>query len=216
MKSETGAGAFCLLPVCPSPRGDASHGPVYGASLKRELAQGFTLPDTAFPGYRHDCPRPSGRGRRPEAGRGGGCRHIEYRDRGGGFLPPPRLPHPPWRYPPRSSVWGGAEEGASAWVYSPGYGLSLGIATTAPAPRGGGEGRRPGGVGDAGILNPETGEGAFCPLPVCPSPRGDTSHGPGYGEGLKNELVRGFPLPDTALLGYPPPGGRMGWGMPAY
>ena len=47
--------------------------------------------------------------RRPEAGRGGGCRHIESRetgegwgmpaygkrrDRGGGFLPPPRLPHP--------------------------------------------------------------------------------------------------------------------------
>jgi hypothetical protein len=43
-----------------------------GKSLKNELARGFTLPDTAFLGYRHDCPLPSGRGRRPEAGRGGG------------------------------------------------------------------------------------------------------------------------------------------------
>jgi hypothetical protein len=71
-------------------------------------------------------------------------------------------------------------------------------------------------AGDTGILNPRvTGEGAFCPLPVCPSPRGDTSHGPGYGEGLKNELARGFILPDTALPGYHhdcprPPGGGGG------
>jgi hypothetical protein len=39
------------LPVCPSPRGDTSHGPVSGASLKRELVCGFALPDTVFPGY---------------------------------------------------------------------------------------------------------------------------------------------------------------------
>ena len=39
-----------------------------------------------------------------------------------------------------------------------------------------------------------------------PPPRGDTSHGPVYGENLKREPARGFALPDTALLGYPPPG----------
>ena len=44
-------------------------------------------------------------------------------------------------------------------------------------------------------------EGAFCPL-VCPPPRGDTSHGPGSGEGLKREPARGFPLPNTVFLGY--------------
>jgi len=91
-----------------------------------------------FPGYRHDCPRPSGRGRRPEAGRGGGCWHIESRDRGGGA----------------------------------------------------------------------------CPLPVCPSPRGDTSHGPVHGEGLKSGLARGFTLPDAPFPGYrrdcPQP--ETGWG----
>ena len=36
---------------------------------------------------------------------------------------------------------------------------SSGIATTAPAPRGGGGGQGPGGVGDAGILRPGRREG---------------------------------------------------------
>ena len=54
---------------------------------------------------------------------GGGCRHIGSRDRGGGTCPPPRLPLPPRRYLPRSSVWGESEEGAGVWVRSPGYGL---------------------------------------------------------------------------------------------
>ena len=35
-------------------------------------------------------------------------------------MPSPRLPLPPWGYLPRSSAWGGAEERAGAWVYSPG------------------------------------------------------------------------------------------------
>ncbi len=64
----TGEGAFCPLPVCPSPRGDTSHGPGYGEGLKRGPARGFPLPDTVFLGYRHDCPRPprgGGGGQRP-------------------------------------------------------------------------------------------------------------------------------------------------------
>ena len=36
--------------------------------------------------------------------------------------------------------------------------------------RGGGGGQRPGGVGDVSILKVETGEGAFCPRPICPTP----------------------------------------------
>ncbi len=48
---ETGEGAFC-----PLPHGRSSHGPVCGESQKKEPARGFTLPDTVFPGYRHDCP----------------------------------------------------------------------------------------------------------------------------------------------------------------
>ena len=58
-------------------------------------------------------------------------------------------------------------------------------------------GHLPPGVGDAGILEAETGEGAHAPLPVCPSPRGDTSHGPVSGENLRKKPV-------------------CGWGMPAY
>ena len=79
------------------------------------------------------------------------------------------------------------------------------------------------GVGDVGILKAETGEGAFCPLPVCPSPRGDTSHGPVYGASLKRELAQGFTLLDTAFPRVSPlqgrgeeARGRAGWGMPIY
>ena len=60
------------------------------------------------------------------------------RDRGGGFLPPPRLPLPPWRYLPRSSVWGEPEEGAGAGVYSPGYGFPR-VSPRLPPPLGAGE-----------------------------------------------------------------------------
>jgi hypothetical protein len=70
--------------------------------LPRSSVWGYA-PDTAFPGYRHDCPR---------LGRGGGCRHVESRDRGGGTCPPPRLPLPQGRYLPRSSVWGYAPDTA--------------------------------------------------------------------------------------------------------
>jgi hypothetical protein len=91
----------------------------------------------------------------------------------------------------------------------------LGYRHDCPRPRGGGGGRRPGGVGDAGILKAETGGGAFAPSPSAPPPRGDTSHGPVYGEGLKGEPARGFTLPDAPFLGYrhdyPRPSGR-GWG----
>ena len=57
--------------------------------------------------------------------------------------------------PPTVQCRGRTEEKASAWVSSPGYSLSPGIATTAPPGPGAGRGRRcdePGGVRDAGIL----------------------------------------------------------------
>jgi hypothetical protein len=54
------------------------HGPGYGGELEEKAGRGFALPDAVFPGYRHDCPRPpGGRGRRPEAGRGGGILQPE-------------------------------------------------------------------------------------------------------------------------------------------
>jgi hypothetical protein len=84
--------------------------------------------------------------------------------------------------------------------------LSSGIATTAPAPRGGGGGRRPGGVGDANILKPETGAGAFAPSPSAPPPEAIPPTVQCMGKSLKNELARGFTLLDTAFLGYPRPG----------
>ena len=100
-------------------------------------------------------------------------------------LAPSPDPTPTGVYLPRSSEWGEPEEGAGAGVYSPGYGFPR-VSPRLPPPLG---------VGDAGILNAETGEGAFCPLPVCPTPRAYTSHGPANGESLKREA---------------------GWGMLAY
>jgi hypothetical protein len=148
------------------------HGPAHGENLKKELVCGFALPGTAFPRV---SPALSLPGERRDA-------DILKAETGeGAFCPRPVCPTPTGVYPPRSRVWGGIEERASAWVRSPGYGFPRGIATTAPAPRGGGGGRRPGGVGDAGILKVETGEGAFCPLPVCPTPRGDVPTVQGMG-----------------------------------
>jgi hypothetical protein len=55
---------------------------VHYPGTSREKNQVQTIPQPAAPapistGYHDDCPRPWGRGRRPEAGRGGG---YEYRD----------------------------------------------------------------------------------------------------------------------------------------
>jgi hypothetical protein len=81
-------------------------------------------------------------------------------ERQGGFCP---LPHR--SIPPTVQCMGEPEERAGAGAHFPGYGLSPGIAMTIPRPgRGGGGGRRPGGVGDANVLKSETG-GGFCPLP---------------------------------------------------
>jgi hypothetical protein len=111
------------LLVCPSPVEIPPTVQCMGKSLKNELARGFPLPDTALLGYRHDCPRPSGRGRRPEAGRGGGCQYIETRDRGGGFCPLPVCPSPRGDTSHGPAYGEEPEEGASAGVYSPGYGF---------------------------------------------------------------------------------------------
>ncbi len=85
----------------PSPRGDTSHGPAYGESLKREPARGSTLPGTALPGY-----PPSGRGRRRGEPGGVGDAGILKPETGeGAFAPSPSAPTP-WRCLPRSGVMG--------------------------------------------------------------------------------------------------------------
>ena len=71
-------------------------------------------------------------------------RHIESRDRGEGFLPPPRLPLPQGRYPPRSRVWGVPEEKSGAWVSSPGCGFPWVSPRLPPRPLVGEEARRAG------------------------------------------------------------------------
>ena len=130
-----------------------------GKSLKNELARGFTLPDTAFLGYRHDCPRPSPSGVGDAGILRAGCRHTETRDRGGGFLPPPRLPLPAWGYLPRSSYGEEPEEGASAGVSSPGYGPPR----VSPSGRGRRRGE-PGGVGDGAYSSSPSASGTRAPM----------------------------------------------------
>jgi hypothetical protein len=69
---------FLPPPRLPHPRGDVPTVQGMGENLEKRPARGFALPDAVFPGYRHDCPRPPrGRGRRPEAGRGGGILQPE-------------------------------------------------------------------------------------------------------------------------------------------
>ena len=106
-------------------------GPVWG-ELKGSGA-GVTLPDTAFPGYRHDCPRPLGRGKR-EAGRGGDAGILRAET---GGLCTPRLPHPV-EIPPTVQCMGMRP------------GTALPQYRRLPRPRG--EETGPGGVGDADIL----------------------------------------------------------------
>ena len=94
---------------------------------------------------------------------------------------------PPWRYPPRSTTQGQPRT-KQVWVTpkSPPsvsrslmHGFRGDIATHCPRPRGGGGGRRPGGVGVTGrTLRVETGEGET-PSPSAP-PQWRYSHGPLY------------------------------------
>ena len=95
-------------------------------------------------------------------GRGGGCRRgirvslakmPATRSKASGALetgegeqvPPPRRPHPPWRYAPRSSARGdpGEEPDTASHQLHPGHGCSPDIATYGPRPRGGGGGGAP-------------------------------------------------------------------------
>ena len=111
---------------------------------------GFASRARLFPRIATYCPPPGGGGFEEE------CTGTHLRG-GGDPLPGP---HHPWRYPhgpPHGEIPGSnrvrahtplsRETGARG---APGHGFPLGIALTAPAPRGGGGGRRPGGVGGAG------------------------------------------------------------------
>jgi hypothetical protein len=57
LQPETGEGAFCPLPVCPTPVEMSPRSSVWGEPGEK-AGRGFALPDAVFPGYRHDCPRP--------------------------------------------------------------------------------------------------------------------------------------------------------------
>ncbi len=96
---ETGEGGCSPLPVSPTPSGDIPTVHSMGRSRKRtesQLAPGTRLPT----GYRHDCPRPSGRGRSAKRGRGGGYKGRILRNRDRGRWRPPfeelRLPSAPF------------------------------------------------------------------------------------------------------------------------
>jgi hypothetical protein len=236
-----GRGLFAPSPSAPPPQEYITHGPVSDDTPRMRLSPGIatTAPPGGGGGGRRPggvgvycnqrkgrgacppvCPTPTGVyhprsrvwGRTWRKGRRGmGDAGILQPETGeGAFCPLPVCPTPV-EMSPRSSVWGEPEEGAGAGVYSPGYGLSPGIAMTAPAPRGdashgpvsddtprmrpspgiamtappggGGGGQRPGGVG---VYCNQRQERGACP-PVCPSPTGDTTHGPGYGGELEEK-----------------------------
>ena len=71
-----------------------------------------------------------GGGGAPKARVGWGCRGSKvfgaWETGEGELVPPPRRPHPPWRYPPRSSTWGdpGEKPGTVARRLHPGHGCS--------------------------------------------------------------------------------------------
>ena len=68
-KRPGGVGVYCnqrqergaCPPVCPTPMEIPTTVQGMGENLKKRPARGFTLPDAALPGYRHDCP-PGGAG----------------------------------------------------------------------------------------------------------------------------------------------------------
>jgi hypothetical protein len=105
--------------------------------------------------------------------------HRTFRVPQGGVPLASLVPLSPWRYLPRSRVWGKPEERTGAGVCSPGYDLSPGITMTAPG--GGGGGRRRdelGGVGCWHIESREAGKGrsrkarplpSFCVIVGIPS-----------------------------------------------
>jgi len=86
-------------PCRPHPQRRYPHGPLHGKipennripTLSRGTAFHRLSPRTA------PAPRGGGGGRRP--GGVGSHAPISGGDRGGGMLPPPRQPHPQWRYP---------------------------------------------------------------------------------------------------------------------
>ncbi len=87
---------------------------------------------------------------------GGGCWHIESRDRGGGFLPPPRQPHPRGDIPHGPAYGENLKKELARGFILPGTAFPR-VSPALPLP---GERR------DAGILKVETGEGVFCPTPT--------------------------------------------------
>jgi hypothetical protein len=155
-------------PVCPTPVEMSPTVQGMGENLKKRPARGFALPDAAFPRYRHDCPRPPGGGGGGQRPGGVGVYCNQRQERG---ACPPVCPTP-MEIPTTVQRMGENLKKRPARGFAlpdaafPGYRHDC----HRPPRGGGGGGRRPGGVGDTGILQPETGEGAFCPLPVCPTP----------------------------------------------
>ena len=153
-------GAFCPLPVCPTPVEMSPRSRVWGRTWRKGRRGGSLSRMRFSPGIATTAPAPpggGGGGQRPggvgvycnqrQGGQGRHmdaksrrCRHIATRDR--------REAHAPPSAPPPVEISPTVQGMGRTWR----------------------KGQR--GVGDAGILQPETGEGAFCPLPVCPTPTG--------------------------------------------
>ena len=108
LQPETGEGAFCPLPVCPTPRGDVPHGPVSDDTPRMRLSPGIATTATAPPGAGE------------EAGGRAGWGYIATRDRGEAHAPPSA--QPPVEMSPRSRVWGEPGEKAGAGWGMPAYG----------------------------------------------------------------------------------------------
>ena len=141
-----------------------------------------------------------------------------YRVETGGLLPPPRRPHPWWRYPhdPLYEKMPGEKGEVSP---HPRTRLLTGYRHALPPLQEGGGGRRPGGVGatDRAVRGRDRG-GERSPPPRQPLPRWRYSHGPVHGETGEENRVR---LPAGYRDDCPCPGGggggapeaRAGWGL---
>jgi hypothetical protein len=109
-QTEAVLGQYC--PVCGQSSTSSENGrdPCRGAIGESPTGshQKFIVPGQGLPrAIASHCPRPlRGRGRRPEAGRGGGYEEGSTSSAawGGGARPLPG-PHPPGRCPPRSTAW---------------------------------------------------------------------------------------------------------------
>ncbi len=184
----TGEGAFRPLPVSPSPdwRYPIDTVPWERSSLCRQRDRPHRdpvpAPHARYPGYHHSLPAPW-RGREEAAERpgGGGVSSDTSRQGKGRSAPSPSAPPPRGRYPidtvplERSSLCRQREHPHRNPFPAPRTVSGLSSLTARPL-EGAGGGRGAAGRWGCFQRHVETGEGAFRPLPVSPSPTGAISY----------------------------------------